>query len=147
MAKKINKKYKTLKEYKEFVKKRLADFIPLLQKISMGDYSGEIEIPEEEDEFSELVTALHITLNELKVLEEERKKAEKARNAAELEKIKLLSKLKEELEEKVKERTRELQEKIKELEKFQKMAVGRELKMIELKREIEELKKKVEKNY
>ena len=48
--------------------------------------------------------------------------------------------LQEELENKVKERTRELQERLNELEKFHHLAVGRELKMVELKKEIERLK-------
>ncbi len=54
-------------------------------------------------------------------------------------------KLQEELEEKVKERTEELREKVVELERFNKMAVGRELKMIELKEEIKKLKAESEK--
>ena len=49
------------------------------------------------------------------------------------------------LEGKVNERTKELEEKMEELEKFNKLAVGRELKMIELKEEIEKLKKEREK--
>lgn len=49
---------------------------------------------------------------------------------------------KESLEEKVKERTKELQEKVSELERFYKAVVGRELKMKELKEELEKLKKK-----
>jgi uncharacterized protein YigA (DUF484 family) len=48
-------------------------------------------------------------------------------------------------EEIIKERTKELQEKIADLERFQKLAVGRELKMIKLKKEIERLKKELEK--
>ena len=52
-----------------------------------------------------------------------------------------LKRLQEELEGKVKERTKELQKRIEELEKFQKVAVGRELKMIELKKEIGRFKK------
>jgi len=43
----------------------------------------------------------------------------------------------------VKEKERELEEKIEELERFQKLAVGRELKMIALKEEIKELKEKL----
>lgn len=50
------------------------------------------------------------------------------------------------LDERVKERTKELQERINELEKFHKLTVGRELKMIEFKKEIKKLKKESEKN-
>jgi hypothetical protein len=48
--------------------------------------------------------------------------------------------LAESLEEQVEQRTRELEKKIKQLEKFQKLVVGREMKMIELKKEIQKLK-------
>ena len=47
------------------------------------------------------------------------------------------------LEEKVRERTRELQQKIDELEKFHQLTVGREMKMIELKKEIKKLKQEL----
>ena len=43
------------------------------------------------------------------------------------------------LEDKVKQRTKELQERIKELEKFRRLTVGRELKMVELKRKIRKM--------
>ena len=70
-----------------------------------------------------------------------------------------LKKEKRNLEEKVKERTKklekktkeaegateELQGKFKQLEKFQKIAVGRELKMIELKKKVEGLEEKLNK--
>jgi len=49
------------------------------------------------------------------------------------------------LDEKVKEKTKELQEKVNELEKFYKLAVGRELKMVELKEEIKKLREELEK--
>lgn len=46
-----------------------------------------------------------------------------------------------ELEIKIKERTKELSDRLKELESLNKIMVGRELKMMELKKEIESLKK------
>lgn len=49
------------------------------------------------------------------------------------------------LEEQVAERTSSLREKIEELERFNKLTVGRELKMISLKEEIERLKKQAKK--
>ena len=53
-----------------------------------------------------------------------------------------LRELADSLEEQVKERTQELQAKIAALERFQRLTVGRELKMIELKNEIKKLKGK-----
>ncbi len=54
-----------------------------------------------------------------------------------------LKKHREHLEELVKERTLELNQKNEELEKFNKLFVGRELRMMELKKRIEELEKKI----
>ncbi len=58
-----------------------------------------------------------------------------------LEKTKELKELNEVLEMKVEEKTKELNEHIKKIEKLQKFFVGRELKMIDLKKEIKALKK------
>ena len=51
--------------------------------------------------------------------------------------------LRENLEQRVEERTKELQERVDELEQFHRLTVNRELKMAELKTEIEELKEKL----
>jgi PAS domain S-box-containing protein len=59
--------------------------------------------------------------------------------------ITLLKKVQKEMEEEIKVKTKDLREKIIELEKFQKIAIGRELKMIELKEEIKKLKGELEK--
>lgn len=48
------------------------------------------------------------------------------------------------LEQRVKERTLQLQERVNQLERFQKLTIGRELKMVELKKEIERLKRERE---
>lgn len=57
-----------------------------------------------------------------------------------------ISKLKESqknLEKKVQQRTKELQERVEQLERFQKITIGRELKMAQLKKEIQRLKKDI----
>jgi len=61
-----------------------------------------------------------------------------------LARTKELKVLSESLEEQVKERTKNLEEKMSELERFNKLSVGRELKMIELKEEVKELQKELE---
>ena len=48
------------------------------------------------------------------------------------------------IEEELAEQRRKDLERLAELEKFQKLTVGRELKMVELKKEIEELKREIE---
>lgn len=57
-----------------------------------------------------------------------------------------LRELAERQEEIIKERTKEIQERIEELERFQELTIGRELKMVELKKEIERLKEELEKS-
>ncbi|MDP4009053.1 MAG: PAS domain-containing protein [bacterium] len=49
-----------------------------------------------------------------------------------------------EMEHRVREQTNALEEKVEELQRFQKMAVGREIKMVELKEKIEELEQKLQ---
>lgn len=53
-----------------------------------------------------------------------------------------LEDLNDNLDDRVEERTKEIQKKIKELERFHKLTIGREYKMIELKKEIKKLKNK-----
>ncbi|MAG12303.1 hypothetical protein CL630_00625 [bacterium] len=54
------------KEYKEHVKERLDDIILILQKIALGDFSENIDIPQKEDEFTRLLIALNFMINDLK---------------------------------------------------------------------------------
>ena len=56
--------------------------------------------------------------------------------------ITLRKALEEDMEKKIKEKTKELQSRVDELEKFHKLTVDRELKMIELKKEIKKLEEK-----
>lgn len=74
---------------------KLATITLVLQKASLGDFSEKIEIPEEEDEFTEHLVALNLMVDDLKELTYG-------------------------LEGQVKARTQELQNKLVELERLQK---------------------------
>jgi methyl-accepting chemotaxis protein len=112
--------------------------------------------PKSKDEIGDLAEGLNKMTEELKKsytslekrVSEKTKELEEAKTVLEIKveaRTKELRQLTESLDEQVKERTKELLEKINELEKFSKLAVGRELKMIELKEEIKKLKEELEK--
>ena len=110
-----------LEKYKKSVVEKLATLTPVLQKIAVGDFLANIEIPEKEDEFIELFVALHLMIEDLRELDKNRKEAEESLIAS----------------------RKELEEKLNELKQVNKLMVGRELRMGELRKEIEELKKKL----
>lgn len=107
--------------------------------IRKGDLSHRIEI-KTGDEIEELSGAFNRMTEKLEqshlALQEEKTKLTIKVEA----RTKELKELAEQREEMVKERTKELQKKIDELERFQKLTVARELKMIELKKELKKPK-------
>lgn len=116
-----------------------------IEEVAKGNLDINIE-NKTNDEFGELISCLNKMITKQKETKEE---LEDAKNTLEIRitaRTRELKELAENLENQVKERTRELQNKIDELEKFRKLVVGRELKMIELKKEIKKLKEEMRKN-
>ncbi len=91
-----------------------------------------------------LLAAVVFLYRELKTLKGRQKETEAIFKIRAEAKTRALKELAENLEKEVGQRTETLQEKIKELEKFQKLTVERELKMVELKEEIKKLKEELE---
>jgi methyl-accepting chemotaxis protein len=96
-------------------------------KIGQGMLDTQIEV-KSKDEIGELASAFKQMIEDLK------------KSRAKLEQYS------KDLERQVAERTKDLQTKMDELERFNKLAVGRELRMIELKKRIKELEEPTEKN-
>lgn len=126
------------------------------KKISDGDLTA--RAPEvSRDEVGDLVISFNEmakSIEEAKTgleqkIQERTRELEGARAGLEVKveaRTKELRELTENLDEQVKEKTQKLQGKVEELEKFNKLAVGREFKMIGLKEEIKKLKEELEKS-
>lgn len=97
------------------------------------------------DEFEELGKVFNQMVKDLKIAREacaEIRKSLEVRVAA---RTRELQQLAGRLEEKAKERTKELETRINELERFHRLTVGRELRMVELKKALREIEEKLKK--
>jgi methyl-accepting chemotaxis protein len=99
------------------IKERLQGLIPVFAKAAIGDFSTVLEIPETDDEITEVYMGVKIMLETIreKITEYEKVKAE-------------------------------LEEKLAEIQKTNDLMVGREERMIELKEELAKYKALAEKN-
>jgi len=118
----------------------------LCERISLGEPVTTEIIESDIQEVYDLIVAFKKMIEDLK---KNKTALEEANQVLEIKvkaRTKELEELTANLEEKVKERTKELREKMANLEKFHNLTIGRELKMVELKKEIERLKEEVKKN-
>ncbi len=101
---------------------RIAGIIEVISRVARGDYSVQAELSGQNDEIDSLALGINMMIDDITSLFNE------------------LNSAKELLEKKVTERTTELENKIKELKDFNDLAVGREIKMIALEKELKKLK-------
>lgn len=92
---------KALENYKKNTADILSRLTPVWQRTATGDFSGKVLMPEREDEFTELMVGVSLMMEDLRELEQTRKKSEE-------EKHKLAEEYSKELEKKVTEKTSEL---------------------------------------
>lgn len=104
------------------VKQRLEALSKVFAQAAVGDFSVNLEMPSEYDEFTELYAGIQIMLEVIR------------------EKTAELEQLNRSLEEQVRQRTDQLEQRGQELERFNSLMVGRELKMTELKEELSRIK-------
>ncbi len=119
-------------------------FIKGTEEISRGNLDYQLQI-KTGDEIEELAEAFNIMVRRL---QRSHKELEEAKDVLEIRvkaRTRELEEQAEGLDKQVKERTKELQQRIDELERFHKLVVGREMKMLELKKQIKELKAKLKK--
>jgi len=119
-------------------KRLLKKIIEGMKEVSEGNLDFKIET-KSRDEFGELANYFNEMTQQLKIIKsalEEAKATLEIKVAARTRELEELAKTREEI---IRERTKELQERLEELEKFHQLAAGRELKMIELKKEIKKL--------
>ncbi len=113
------------------------------KKVARGNLKARAKVFSK-DEFGEVAENFNKMITDLeqakKGMEEERDVLEIKVNA----RTKELNELNEQLEGKVQKRTEEMKKKLDELEKMSKLMVGRELKMIELKKELKKTKEEIE---
>lgn len=106
-----------------------------LEIIGKGDLGHRSEL-KTGDEVEELAESFNRFANDLQAMQLAQRESKEVLEIKVIARTRELQELNKTLEEKVKERTKELQRRLDELERFHRLTVGRELKMIELKKEL-----------
>ncbi len=107
--------------------------------IGGGNYDYRVEV-KTEDELQQLADAFNKMAKDIKISQAELQSAKAGLEKQVEARTKELQELAGRQEEIIEQRTKEIQERMQELERFHKLAVGRELKMVELKGQIKKVK-------
>jgi methyl-accepting chemotaxis protein len=120
--------------------KPLKKLLDVVQEVGTGDLDVRAKVGIKRDEIGDLAKEFNFMVDRLKLAQEALQEDKKVLEIKVKARTNELEELNTGLDEKVKERTRELQERVEELERFHRLTVGRELKMLELKKENEKLR-------
>ncbi len=127
------------------ITKPLKNLSVVSKQVAKGDFKAKAEVYSQ-DEFGELAESFNKMIRDLEI---SRKAMEEERDVLEIRvsaRTRELNEIADKLEKEVEERTKDLQKKLGEMEKLNRLMVGRELKMVELKKEIEIEKAKKQEN-
>jgi methyl-accepting chemotaxis protein len=113
-------------------------------KVAEGDLHQRAKV-NSGDEVGYLASVFNKMLNNIESAQIELKESEEKLEKRVQERTLELENLKNDLEKEVDDRTKEMKKQLEEMEKIQSLTIGRELKMAEIKRKIEELKQENEK--
>lgn len=123
-----------------------------MEKVRKGNLNVEVQI-ETGDEIEELAIGFNQMIKELNKMKEALEEEKKVLEIKVRARTRELRELTETLEQQILEKTKELREnqaklqkKLEELEKFHRFAVGRELRILELKKRIRELEEQLQRN-
>ncbi len=112
------------------------------KRVAKGDFNSYAQI-KSKDEFGELAENFNKMVDDLAKISKRKEEEKDILEVKVKARTKELSEINEKLEAEVEKRTEEMEKKIKEYEKMSKMMVGRELKMIELKKELKKAEEKI----
>lgn len=121
--------------------KPMKNLLDTVQEVGKGNLDAQATI-KSRDEIGDLANEFNLMIDKLKVA---REAIQEEKNILEIKvraRTNELQELAQTLDDKIKERTKELQARLEELERFHRLTVGRELKMLDLKKENEKLRKR-----